>query len=173
MARGFPKIRPKDFRSWPKDFRRTSETRTLEIVPQILILRVQSSSKSSKIIFLGFFLFYTKRNNFFIFYLIFTIIIFSFFFSSCNLQLYTLRSTILVISLGTLYIFNNKWSLSSPPPPHPQCSVDFYSSNLATKFQHCFGGQRGSKNWILTSHFKQHCYWIIFFKCPKDFWWEL
>ena len=32
--------------------------------------------------------------------------------------------------------------LSSPPPPHPQCNVDFYPSNRATIFQ----------QWLLTSN---------------------
>ena len=62
-------------------------------------------------------------------------------YSTCNNINQTSEiATIVIISLGTPHLFAD--NLSSPPPPHPQCKVEFYPSNLVTIFQ----------NWIRTSN---------------------
>ena len=63
-------------------------------------------------------------------------------------------TTTLVTILGTLHCFAEKWTLSSPPPPHPQFNVDFKPPRLAPICQHWFWGKADLEKWILPSHFK-------------------
>ena len=59
----------------------------------------------------------------------------------------TVKWPIVVISLGTLHLFADKFMVFVlTSPPHPQFNVGFYPSNLATIFQHFFRGQGDSKN---------------------------
>ena len=53
--------------------------------------------------------------------------------------------TTLVTTLGTLHCFTGKWTLSSPPPPHPQVNIDFKPLRLAPICQHWFWREGGSR----------------------------